>query len=302
MDYRKIPPLRALRAFVVSARYLSFTQAAEVLYVTQAAVSLQVKQLEEFLEIPLFVRGSRSLRLTEQGKIYLQDVSNSLKDLVSATDRVSRRNRNVQLVISALSSFVDRWLLPKLTGFQQAHGDTDIRITASEWLVDFDRDSVDVAIRYGQGEWAGTEATLLLREEIFPVCSPSLCNSDLTPCITEDLAKFTLLHDDYAREDWRLWLETAEIKSVDPTRGISFSHSGLMLEAAAQGMGLALGHTALIQDDLATGRLVKPFDVSLKGEMAYYIVTPIGVENPMADTFRDWLLEQARQHPLKNHF
>ncbi len=301
MDYRKIPPLRALRAFVVSARYLSFTQAAEVLYVTQAAVSLQVKQLEEFLEIPLFVRGSRSLELTDQGKVYLQDVSKSLIDLVSATDRVSKRNRNVKLVISALNSFVDRWLLPKLPSFQQAHVDTDIRITASEWLVDFDRDSVDVAIRYGQGEWAGTKATLLLREEVFPVCSPTLCNADSSPCITDDLAKFTLLHDDYTREDWRLWLETAGIDNIDSTRGLSFSHSGLMLEAAAQGMGLALGHTPLIQDDLASGRLVKPFDVSLKGEMAYYIVTPIGVENPMADAFRDWLLEQARQHPLKNN-
>ena len=300
MDYRKIPPLRALRAFVVSARYLSFTQAAEVLYVTQAAVSLQVKQLEEFLEIPLFLRGSRSLKLTPQGKTYLQDVSQTLKELVSATERVSRRNQNVQLVISALSSFVDRWLLPKLVNFQQAHNDTDIRISASEWLVDFDRDSVDIAIRYGHGEWAGTNATLLLREEVFPVCSPSLCNSDLSPCITDDLAKFTLLHDDYAREDWRLWLETAGIKNVDSSRGLSFSHSGLMLEAAAQGMGLALGHTPLIQADLASGRLVKPFDVSLQGEMAYYIVTPVGVENPMADAFREWLLEQARQHPLKN--
>ena len=299
MNYRKIPPLRALRAFVASAKHLSFTRAAEDLYVTQAAVSLQVKQLEEFLEIPLFIRGSRSLTMTEQGKVYLQDVTLALKELAAATERVTRRNRNVELVVSTLTSFAERWLIPKLPNFQQAHSDMDIRIAASEWVVDFDRDGVDLAIRYGRGEWPDTNATLLMREDIFPVCSPDLCEKSSLPCLGENLAKFTLLHDDYAREDWMLWLKAAGVEDVDSQRGLSFSHSSMMLEAAAQGMGLALGHTPLIQEDLESGRLVKPFKTSLQGEMAYYIVTPMGADNDLADVFRDWLLEEARQNPLK---
>ncbi|MBE9550372.1 MAG: transcriptional regulator GcvA [Proteobacteria bacterium] len=301
MNYRKIPPLRALRAFVASAKHLSFTRAAEDLYVTQAAVSLQVKQLEEFLEIPLFTRGSRSLTLTEQGKVYLQDVILALKELATATERVTRRNRNVELVVSTLTSFAERWLIPKLSNFQKAHSGMDIRIAASEWVVDFDRDGVDLAIRYGRGEWPETNSTLLIREDIFPVCSPDLCKKSGLPCLAENLAKFTLLHDDYAREDWLLWLKAAGVEDVDSQRGLSFSHSSMMLEAAAQGMGLALGHTPLIQEDLESGRLVKPFETSLQGEMAYYIVTPMGTDNDLANVFRDWLLEEARQNPLRNH-
>ncbi|MCF6263520.1 MAG: transcriptional regulator GcvA [Xanthomonadales bacterium] len=298
MNYRKIPPLRALRAFVASAKHLSFTRAAEDLYVTQAAVSLQVKQLEEFLEIPLFIRGSRSLTMTAQGKIYLQDVNVALKELAAATERVTRRNRNVELVVSTLTSFAERWLIPKLPDFQQAHANMDIRITASEWVVDFDRDGVDLAIRYGGGEWPDTNSTLLLRDNIFPVCSPGLCENSKLPCKAENLAQFTLLHDDYAREDWMQWLKVAGITSVDAQRGLSFSHSSMMLEAAAQGMGLALGHTSLIQDDLKSGRLIKPFESCLRDEMAYYIVTPVGTDNKLANVFRDWLLEEARQKPL----
>ena len=300
MNYRKIPPLRALRAFVVSAKHLSFTRAAEDLYVTQAAVSLQVKQLEEFLEIQLFTRGSRSLTLTEQGTTYLHDVRIALEELATATERVTRRNRNVELVVSTLTSFAERWLIPKLADFQQAHQDMDIRISATEWVVDFDRDAVDLAIRYGRGEWPDTNSTLLMREEIFPVCSPKLCEGSKVPCLKENLNKFTLLHDDHAREDWLQWLDVAGVKNVNSQKGLSFSHSSMMLEAAAQGMGLALGHTPLIQDDLNSGRLVKPFETSMAGEMAYYIVTPTGAKNNLADVFRDWLLDQARQKPLNN--
>ncbi len=300
MNYRKIPPLRALRAFVASAKHLSFTRAAEDLYVTQAAVSLQVKQLEEFLEIPLFIRGSRSLTLTEQGKVYLQDVNVALKELAAATERVTRRNRNVELVVSTLTSFAERWLIPKLPNFQQAHTDMDIRIAASEWAIDFDRDGVDLAIRYGGGEWPDTNSTLLLRDDIFPVCSPDLCEKSKFPCKAENLAQFTLLHDDYAREDWMQWLKAARVTGVDAQRGLSFSHSSMMLEAAAHGMGLALGHTSLIQKDLKSGRLIKPFESSLQDQMAYYIVTPVGTDNKLANVFRDWLLEEARQKPLLN--
>ena len=292
--FRNVPPLRALRAFEAAARLLSFTEAAEELHVTQAAVSLQIKHLEELLGVQLFRRLNRRLVLTEEGRIYLPEVREGLERLAAATARMARRHRQGHLTVSVLPSFASRWLIPRLWRFQKTHPDIQVRISAFEWLVDFDKDDVDLAIRYGAGRWPGLAAELLFEEEVFPVCSPELLGGD--PPLEEppDLAHHTLLHDDYTREDWRSWLKAAGVSGIDPEQGLSFSHSTLMLQAAERGLGVALGRTPLVRDELARGTLVRPFEAALPGDFAYYLVyPPHTAEFPRIRAFRQWLLEEA---------
>ncbi len=292
--YKKVPPLRALRAFEASARRLSFTKAAEELYVTQAAVSLQVKQLEELLGVLLFRRGSRSLKLTGEGQAFLQEVREALDLLAAATDRLSRRNRSEQLSISVLPSFASKWVVPRLRKFHRQHPAANIRIAAFDWLVDFEKDNIDVAIRFGNGDWAGTRTYLLMREEVFPVCSPELEQADRPLAAPSDLTHHTLLHDDYSREDWKMWFLAAGVDDISPDKGLSFSHTSLMLEAAASGAGIALGRSPLVQYDLDRGRLVRPFDTAIPSEYAYYVVLPENrPASSVAEDFVDWLLQEA---------
>lgn len=292
--YRNVPPLRALRAFEASARHLSFTKAAEELFVTQAAVSLQIKQLEQLLGLTLFDRESRGLVLTAQGQIYLADVRDALQTLSEATDKISRQERQDLMTVSVLPSFASKWLVPRLPRFQKDNPDVDVRIAAFDRLADFDRDQIDVAVRYGDGDWEGTRSELLFKEDVFPVCSPDLINGDTPLKKPADLANHHLLHDDYTREDWKMWLMAAGVEGVDHDRGTSFSHTSITLEAAASGAGVALGRAPLVNRDLESGRLIKPFDISMPGEYAYYVVAPLATaDNPLISKFRDWLMAEA---------
>lgn len=289
-----LPPLKALHVFEVAGRHLSFTRAAEELHVTQAAVSHQVKKLEEQLGVKLFRRLNRRLLLTEEGQIYLPAVREGLRHIGHATDQLLAKHRSGVLTVSVLPSFAAKWLVPRLHKFRDQYPDVDVRVSAFEWPVDFSRDEVDLAIRYGRGKWAGLQADPLLTEDVFPVCSPDLVKGARPLRRPADLRHHTLLHDDYSREDWRIWLKAADVKGVDPRRGLSFSHTSIMLEAAESGQGVALGRTPLVADDLARGRLVKPFDISLPADYAYYVVCPVeAADRPKIVAFREWLLAEA---------
>lgn len=289
-----LPPLKALHVFEVAGRHLSFTRAAEELHVTQAAVSHQIKKLEEKLGVKLFRRFNRRLLLTEEGQIYLPAVREALRHIGHATDQLLAKHRTGVLTVSVLPSFAAKWLVPRLHKFRDLYPDVDVRVSAFEWPVDFGRDEVDLAIRYGRGKWPGLQADPLLTEEVFPVCSPALVEGGNALLKPADLRHQTLLHDDYSREDWRIWLKAAGVTQVDPRRGLSFSHTSIMLEAAESGQGVALGRTPLVADDLARGRLVKPFDISLPADYAYYVVCPVeAADRPKITAFREWLLAEA---------
>lgn len=291
-----LPPLNALRVFEAAGRHLNFTRAAEELHVTQAAVSQQIRNLEERLGTRLFRRQHRRLLLTEEGQIYLPPVREALKHIAQATDRLQSRHMSGVLTVSVLPSFASKWLVPRLHKFRDRHPDVDVRVSAFEWLVDFDRDQVDLAIRYGRGKWPGLRADPLLTEDVFPVCSPLLLDGPRALRRPADLRHHTLLHDDYSREDWRVWLTAAGVEGVDPGRGLSFSHTSIMLEAAENAQGVALGRTPLVADDLDRGRLVKPFRFSLPADYAYYIVCPVETaDRPRIRAFREWLLAEANQ-------
>jgi LysR family glycine cleavage system transcriptional activator len=291
---RRLPPLNALRAFEAAARHLSFTRAAAELHVTQAAVSHQVKGLEEHLGRKLFRRLNRALLLTDDGQAYLPPVSRAFALLNEATHDLLTRQAPGPLTVSALPSFAARWLVPRLGRFRQIRPDIDLRIDPSAELSDFAGGDVDVSIRYGRGKYAGLRSDWLMTEDIFPVCSPALLDGPHPIREPGDLEHQVLLHDD-GHGDWRTWLLAAGVDRVDASRGPIFTDSSMLIQAAMAGQGVALARGVLAADELAAGRLVRPFTLSLPTEYAYYLVCPDSTaEQPKIAAFRDWLLGETK--------
>ncbi|EHR00542.1 transcriptional regulator GcvA [Bradyrhizobium sp. WSM471] len=289
----RLPSLNGLRAFEAAARHLSFTLAASELNVTQTAISHQIRRLEEELGIRLFVRQNRALALTPEARDYLPGVRAAFNDLRLATDRLLRKDDDKVLTVSTLASLAAKWLLPRLTDFQEHHPGIDVRITTSTGLVDFQRDNVDAAIRYGRGQWPGLRADWLMADELFPVCSPSLLRGDKPLRCPEDLKSHMLLHTSNANsDDWRLWL-TAAGQPADIARqpGITFDMIFMTIQAAIDGIGVAMGRTSYVRDDIAKGRLVVPFKIALPADAGFYLVAPEGRrEAPKLAAFRDWMI------------
>ncbi|BAL74101.1 transcriptional regulator GcvA [Bradyrhizobium cosmicum] len=289
----RLPSLNGLRAFEAAARHLSFTLAASELNVTQTAISHQIRRLEEELGIRLFIRQNRALALTPEARDYLPGVRAAFNDLRLATDRLLRKDDDKVLTVSTLASLAAKWLLPRLTDFQEQHPGIDVRITTSTSLVDFQRDNVDAAIRYGRGQWPGLRADWLMADELFPVCSPSLLRGDKPLRKPEDLRGHPLLHTSNANsDDWRLWLTAAGLP-VDIARqpGITFDMIFMTIQAAIDGIGVAMGRTSYVQDDIAKGRLVVPFKIALPADAGFYLVAPEGRrEAPKLAAFRTWMI------------
>lgn len=288
---RRLPSLNGLRAFEAAARHQSFTRAADELSVTQTAISHQIKRLEEQLGQRLFIRRNRRLLLTEAAQELLPAVRTAFDGLNAAVEQLSRSDRSGSLTVSTVISFTTKWLVPRLAGFQAAYPEIDVRITASADLVDFSRDDVDMAIRYGHGDWPGLRVDRLICEDVFPVCSPALMRGATPLRRPADLAHHTLLHVTSYQEDWQVWLTAAGVDGVDYRRGLSFDLAFPALQAAIDGVGVALGRSTMVEADIAAGRLVVPFDVALPLQAAYYVVSPEETaERPKIKAFRDWLL------------
>ncbi len=278
---------------------MSFTSAADELNVTQSAVSHQIKALEERLGTRLFRRLNRKLLLTDEGQAYLPDLRDALDRIATATDRIMAGDASGALNVSVLPSFAARWLVPRLWRFRQLHPDIDVRVSATEHLTDFSRENVDLAIRFGNGDYSNDLfVEQILHEEVFPVCSPELLGGEHPLRTPEDLQYRTLLHDqmDATCPDWRDWLRTAGVTSVDATRGPFFNDSSLLLQAAVDGQGVALGRSALAAGEMAAGRLVRPFDLKFTRDKAYYFVCPKNCEDrPKVAAFRQWLMQEAQE-------
>ncbi|MGJ4940126.1 transcriptional regulator GcvA [Bradyrhizobium sp. HKCCYLS1011] len=291
----RLPSLNGLRAFEAAARHLSFTRAASELNVTQTAISHQIKRLEDELGLRLFVRQNRSLALTPQAREYLPLVRAAFDDLRLATERLVRRDGGKVLTVSTIASHAAKWLLPRLSAFQEAHPEIDVRITTSSSLVDFAKEDVDAAIRYGRGHWPGVRAEWLMGDELFPVCSPALLKGGRPLRSPEDLAQHTLLHSSYD-DDWRLWLTAAGLPvSISKHRGVSFDLIFMTVQAAIDGLGVAIGRTSYVQDDISKGRLVVPFQIALPVDAGYYLVSPEGrTDAPKLRAFRAWLKAAAQ--------
>ncbi|MGB0669930.1 MAG: transcriptional regulator GcvA [Rhodospirillales bacterium] len=296
---KTIPPLNGLRAFEAAARHLSFTRAAEELHVTQAAVSHQVKALEDRLGLDLFRRVNRALLLTDAGQTLYPALRDGLETISDGLERATSAGTSGPLTISLLPSMAGRWVMPRLGRFLDAHPEIDVRLQASERLVDFTRDNVDLALRAGKGGWEGLTTWPVAGEWIVPVCSPKLLEGERPLKTPADLIHHTLLHDemlDITRESlWRIWLKAAGVADrVDSTKGPYFSHTYMALQEAAYGRGVALGQGMIVADDLMAGTLVAPFGPIIDGNFGYWVVAPEGLaDRPKILAFRDWIIAEA---------
>jgi len=288
---RHLPPLNALRAFEVAARHNSFTGAATEMRVSHAAVSRHVRALEARLGVTLFRRAKRGVELTEDGVRYLKAVSAAFESIAEATEALAKP-RDVRVRVSVEPAFAGRWLIHRLGRFQAAHPDVDVVLDASPRLVDLARDEADLAVRYGQGGWPGLRQDLVASSRIFAVGRKELRGRRRAAFAPDELRAFVLLHEDDGGL-WRRWFAAAGVADVNVSRGPRILETGLALDAAAAGQGIALADEALIADDLARGRLVKLCDVALD-DGGYYLLSLASAQRrrPLA-AFRDWLLAET---------
>jgi LysR family glycine cleavage system transcriptional activator len=290
-------PLNAMRTFEAAARRLSFTLAGEELGVSQVAISRQVKALEQWLGVPLFIRGTREVRLTVAGAQLLPPVRQALDLLAQAADQVSRRRQRDVLAIQAYTTFAQRWLIPRLARFHEQYPDVEVRLTASLSPVDFVQQDVDAAVRSGDGNgWPGLEMDLLTPISLLPVLKPPGPAMGQTPLPIADLSRMTLLHSLARPDDWATWLRAKGVADqVDSRRGLKFESSTLAYEAALQGSGVAMGVEVLVEGYLASGMLVSPYGPAIRLSGGYYLVRP--TQRPVSvamRSFRTWILTELK--------
>ena len=288
-----LPSLNALRAFEAAARHLSFTRAAAELNVTQAAVSHQIKHLEAQLGIKLFRRLNRALMLTDAGQALLPSVSDGFQTLADGVQRLTDLGHENRIRVSTLESIASEWLVSRLGRFRLRHPEIDVELSISDAVVDFDRDDVDVAIRYGPGGWPKVKAIKMADEKIFPVLAPSLAEKGPPLKNPRDLLKYPLIHE-LGIDFWDEWFIAAGVPTAKVPKGPRLPHSNLVLLATIAGDGVALGRSFLMSGDLRHGRLIRPFAAEIGARAAYYLVYPPESETqPKVRWFRDWLLEEV---------
>ncbi len=296
-----LPPLGALRAFEAAARLLSFTKAAEELHVTPAAISHQIHALEEDFGVRLFQRLSRSIALTPSARILLPGLSAGFAEVQAAVGRLRAHNDTGTLTVTASPSFAAKWLVLRLHRFQEELPEIDVRISATDSVVDMSRGDFDVAIRYGAGRYPGLEVELLFTNEVFPACSPQLLAAGPPLRVPGDLRHHALIHDQAVERDplvptWPMWLKAAGVTDMTAPSGLSFNNMHLALDAAIAGHGVVLAYSTIAAADISAGRLVRLFSLSLPDQFAYYLVTaPGALDRPKVRAFRDWLRREAAQ-------
>lgn len=287
-----MPPLTWLRAFEASARHLSFTNAAAELNLTQAAISKQVKLLEHHLREPLFERLPRSLTLTKAGAAYLPKVHDAFERLSAGTAEVFGGRRLGILSVRAPVGYAITWLASRLPRFLAAHPKTQVRIISSVWADDYESETFDLDIRYGLGRWPGFVADRVTWERLIPMALPEIAARLKQP---DDLRNERLLHVLGYQEGWATWLAAAGATKVDAGSGLWFDTTPMALEVAAQGGGIALGRSSMLERELASRRLVPAFDLALPIDEGFFLVAPEkGVRHPDAEIFRNWLLSEAK--------
>jgi len=294
MASRQLPPLSMLRAFEAAARHESFGQAAEELSVTHSAISHQVRGLEAWFDQPLFERSARKVTLTVTGAALAASTTRAFEIMADAVAAVRPPDADRPVLVSVEPAFAARWLVLRLDRFYAKHPDVRLHLVATPDFVKFDNDGVDLAIRYGRGDWPDVTSEKILNAAAFPVLSPNLLAKGHALNTPADLAHYQLIHEEDT-SDWTGWLAAAGALQVDPNRGPIFDDAHLTLEAASSGQGVALADEALAAAALADGRLVRPFSLTLEIATGYYVVQPAKIPlRPEAEAFHQWLLAEAR--------
>jgi LysR family glycine cleavage system transcriptional activator len=291
----KWPPLNCLRGFEAAARLNSFSKAASELNMTQSAVSHQIKTLENYLEQPLFIRVNRKVILADAGIDLLETTEECLNILEDGLKRLEQYKKPNQLIVHTPSAFASQWLVPRLNHFREQHNDTDIWLYTTDGEPDLDLAEVHVAILYGRGRWPGMSSTKLLPDTLVPLCSPDFPLMELHDISAEDFVDYTLLHGEQ-RETWQTWFASVGLPETNPITGPNFTNPSLMLQAAKQGQGIALGSLILAADDIEKGALVCPVNRGVKSRYAYYMVHKHeGLDSPQLGLFINWLTKQTKE-------
>jgi LysR family glycine cleavage system transcriptional activator len=293
---QKLPPLNSLRYFLVAAQSLSFKEAADKLYVTQAAISQHIKTLESHLGRKLFVRSNRQVQLSEDGRRLLPDVQQGFDALARGVTRLQEDPQPNILNISMMQSFAFRWVVPKLTSFQEAYPDVSVRLDPNNEIMPFEESNLDLAIRFGLGEYVGLESRFLMADKFCLVCHPALAREDMQP---EEFAMLPMLEENSS--DIRLaWQHFFKLKGVD---GEQYKRvlrvedsSSMIVEAALAGQGMAMLRYSLIYEQLQRKQLVKLFDYEYPCEYGYYLVAPAHhFEQKKVQQFEQWIKQEIEE-------
>lgn len=297
---RRTGPLNPLRAFEVAARHMSFTLAADELCVTQGAISRAVKTLEDYYGAPLFKRVGNGLELTPKSRILANRLTDIFVQLADATEEFLGQKTSQVLTVWTYTSFMIGFLIPRLPDFQVKHPHIKVRLISATDNAEFNRDQVDVRLRYGRGHWHGFESTLLFQEALRPMCSPKLLEPGRTKMSLEELSKHTLLHFEGRRHDWSDWLSAAGQPDLVPHDNVVFDELSVALQAAISGLGIAMAQKAYFHHEIENGHLVEPFDTVLHRDLGYYLTVARDRRN--ADhvaQFRNWLLGQLAEEEAR---
>lgn len=297
---RRLPPLGMLRAFEAAGRLLSVTQAAHELSVTQSAISHQIKALEEWLGVALVQRKGRGLALTPAGAAYLPGLTGALDLMAQSTAGIERPARRHTLAVNATSTFATQWLIPRLAAFCAQMPGLDVQLVTTVGHLDFEPADYDVSIRcFADGElavlqqrtpWRGTSAGPFLPDVLTPVCSPALLAGGKAVHLPAELARHTLLHSRSTPLVWQQWLQEAGVQGMEPAGGLVFDHAHLCVQAAIQGLGVALGNPRFLGEALASGLLAMPFPELLSGDKKYYwMLSPRAAQDAASVAFCEWL-------------
>lgn len=303
----RVPPLNALRTFEAAARHLSLVAAANELCVTPAAISHQIRGLEDYLQVALFKRVKRRVVLTDQGQLILPELKQAFALIEHAMGNLANAESRNVVTVSATPAFAAKWLLPRIHLFRERHPEIDVRLDATHEVANLERSEVDVAIRFGTGDYPGLECRPLrpgIAERVHPVCSPTLLEGEHPLKQPSDLRYHTLLHDETVKgtgvlPTWKTWLASAGVDSVPADRGLHFGNSVLAIDAAINGQGVALSCSFVVADDLAAGRLLRPFDTACDLEHNYYVVHPRGRAGDKVEKFYRWLADMRAEMDQK---
>ncbi|PDT46827.1 transcriptional regulator GcvA [Sinorhizobium fredii] len=293
-----MPPLQALRAFEAVGRLLSFRRAGEELLITQSAVSHHIKQLEDMLGVRLFVRKAKSIALTPEGASYLEQTIEAFRIIADATSEIRRETERQRVRVSVLPSFGANWLVSRLANFMLQHPEIEVELEPTLRLADFASDDVDLAIRFGTGRWEGVRSEWLMNEELSPVVSPALFGDGSRFAEPADLLLHTLL-ESWNPVGWTLWLGEVNV-DIRRARVLQLTDYNIVLQAALNGQGVAIGRMHMVGDHLAAGRLLQPFPQIVRSEkIAYWLVMPQDRRlSAGAEAFASWLKEEAASPDL----
>jgi LysR family glycine cleavage system transcriptional activator len=290
---QRMPPLNALRAFELAARLGSFKAAAMEASVTHGAISRHIRLLEDWLGAPLFLRHNRRVVLTELGQTYLAEIAPAFQRIARATEDARNRRKRKLLRVNALSTFTVRWLLPRLVDFRAGYPDIDVELTTSNDAVDLAGEAADITIRGGPDTIHGYVTRMFMIETRQPICSPALA-ARLPLIDPRDLSAHTLLHSSNMARLWDEWLAFAGVPGLEAASNLVLDHFYLAVEAAIGGLGVAMGPTMLIGEDVASGRLITPFPDLVLPARSYCAYVPASARaDPRITCFCDWLERQG---------